>query len=108
MTTASSRHTGGVNVMMCDGSARFVANDVSRPTWQALGSRNGEEMIQRSSFDVQLQPWERWVFRSGWGREHVERQSQNPMFQWLLAALLLQSSDAVAAEYRDRRGAHGA
>jgi prepilin-type N-terminal cleavage/methylation domain-containing protein/prepilin-type processing-associated H-X9-DG protein len=45
MTTASSRHNGGVNVMMCDGSARFVANDVSRPTWQALGSRNGEEII---------------------------------------------------------------
>ena len=45
MTTASSRHSGGVNVMMCDGSARFVANDVSRPTWQALGSRNGEEII---------------------------------------------------------------
>jgi prepilin-type N-terminal cleavage/methylation domain-containing protein/prepilin-type processing-associated H-X9-DG protein len=45
MTTASSRHNGGVNMMMCDGSARFVSNDVNRPTWQALGSRNGEEII---------------------------------------------------------------
>jgi prepilin-type processing-associated H-X9-DG protein len=46
MTTASSRHSGGVNVMMCDGSARFVSSEVSRPTWQALGSRNGEEVVQ--------------------------------------------------------------
>jgi prepilin-type N-terminal cleavage/methylation domain-containing protein/prepilin-type processing-associated H-X9-DG protein len=46
MTTAGSRHTGGVNMMLCDGSARFVSNDISRPTWQAIGSRNGEEIIQ--------------------------------------------------------------
>lgn len=45
MTTASSRHSGGVNLMLCDGSARFVANDISRLTWQALGSRNGDEVI---------------------------------------------------------------
>jgi prepilin-type N-terminal cleavage/methylation domain-containing protein/prepilin-type processing-associated H-X9-DG protein len=48
MTTASSRHKVGVNLMFCDGSARFVANDISRPTWQALGSRNGDEVIQES------------------------------------------------------------
>jgi prepilin-type N-terminal cleavage/methylation domain-containing protein/prepilin-type processing-associated H-X9-DG protein len=46
MTTAGSRHSGGVNMMLCDGSARFVSEDISRPTWQALGSRNGEEIIQ--------------------------------------------------------------
>ena len=45
MTTAGSRHAGGVNLMMCDGSAHFVADEISRPTWQALGSRNGEEVI---------------------------------------------------------------
>ena len=45
MTTASSRHTGGVNLMLCDGSARFVSNSISRLTWQALGSRNGDEII---------------------------------------------------------------
>jgi prepilin-type processing-associated H-X9-DG protein len=48
MTTAGSRHSGGVNVMMCDGSARFVSSDIDRPTWQALGSRNGEEVIQEA------------------------------------------------------------
>jgi prepilin-type N-terminal cleavage/methylation domain-containing protein/prepilin-type processing-associated H-X9-DG protein len=45
MTTASSRHTGGVNMMLCDGSARFISNEVSRPVWQALGSRNGGELV---------------------------------------------------------------
>ncbi len=45
MTTATSRHTGGVNVMLCDGSARFISEDVNRPAWQALGSRNGEELV---------------------------------------------------------------
>jgi prepilin-type processing-associated H-X9-DG protein len=48
MTTAGSRHSGGVNVMMCDGSARFVSSDIDRPTWQSLGSRNGEEVVQES------------------------------------------------------------
>jgi prepilin-type N-terminal cleavage/methylation domain-containing protein len=43
MTTATSRHNGGVNLMLSDGSARFVADSVERRTWQAIGSRNGEE-----------------------------------------------------------------
>ncbi len=44
MTTATSRHSGGVNLMLADGSARFVSDDVERRTWMALGSRNGEEL----------------------------------------------------------------
>jgi prepilin-type N-terminal cleavage/methylation domain-containing protein/prepilin-type processing-associated H-X9-DG protein len=45
MTTANSRHTGGVNVALCDGSVRFVANSISLTTWRALGSRNGGEVL---------------------------------------------------------------
>jgi prepilin-type processing-associated H-X9-DG protein len=45
MTTANSRHTGGVNVALCDGSVRFVANSISLTTWRALGSRNGQEVL---------------------------------------------------------------
>jgi prepilin-type N-terminal cleavage/methylation domain-containing protein/prepilin-type processing-associated H-X9-DG protein len=48
MTTSSSRHPGGVNLLMCDGSARFVADDISVSTWRALGSRNGDEVISES------------------------------------------------------------
>jgi prepilin-type N-terminal cleavage/methylation domain-containing protein/prepilin-type processing-associated H-X9-DG protein len=35
---ARSWHTGGVNVSMCDGSVRFVRNDISATTWVALSS----------------------------------------------------------------------
>jgi prepilin-type N-terminal cleavage/methylation domain-containing protein/prepilin-type processing-associated H-X9-DG protein len=42
---ARSRHAGGVNVAMCDGTVRFVENSISLPTWQALGTMNGSESI---------------------------------------------------------------
>jgi prepilin-type processing-associated H-X9-DG protein len=40
---ARSRHPGGVNISLCDGSVRFITNNVSLATWQALGSMNGGE-----------------------------------------------------------------
>jgi prepilin-type N-terminal cleavage/methylation domain-containing protein/prepilin-type processing-associated H-X9-DG protein len=40
---ARSRHSNGVNVMMCDGSTRFMSNSVTLTTWQALGTMNGNE-----------------------------------------------------------------
>jgi prepilin-type N-terminal cleavage/methylation domain-containing protein/prepilin-type processing-associated H-X9-DG protein len=42
---ASSAHTGGVNVLLMDGSVRFVTNSISVPTWRAVGTRNGGEVI---------------------------------------------------------------
>jgi prepilin-type processing-associated H-X9-DG protein len=44
-SAARSRHTGGVNVALCDGSIRFVRNSVPLVTWQALGTMNGGEVI---------------------------------------------------------------
>lgn len=38
---ARSRHPGGVNVCMVDGSVHFVTNTISLPLWQALISANG-------------------------------------------------------------------
>jgi prepilin-type N-terminal cleavage/methylation domain-containing protein/prepilin-type processing-associated H-X9-DG protein len=35
---ARSRHSGGVNVSMCDGSIRFVTNGIAAATWVALSS----------------------------------------------------------------------
>ncbi|WP_439624467.1 DUF1559 domain-containing protein [Gemmata sp.] len=32
-----SRHAGGVNVVLCDGSVRFVPNGIDANTWQRLG-----------------------------------------------------------------------
>jgi prepilin-type N-terminal cleavage/methylation domain-containing protein/prepilin-type processing-associated H-X9-DG protein len=43
--TASSRHPGGVNVAMCDGSVRFVSNSIDKLAWQAMGTRNGNETV---------------------------------------------------------------
>jgi prepilin-type N-terminal cleavage/methylation domain-containing protein/prepilin-type processing-associated H-X9-DG protein len=45
-TLASSTHGGGgVNVVMCDGSVRFVPNSISLATWRAMGSRALGEVI---------------------------------------------------------------
>jgi len=41
----SSRHTGGVNVGLGDGSVRFVRDSVELATWRGLGSRNGGEVL---------------------------------------------------------------
>ena len=41
----SSGHTGGVNAVMGDGSIRFINNSISLPTWRAMGTSNGGEVI---------------------------------------------------------------
>jgi prepilin-type N-terminal cleavage/methylation domain-containing protein/prepilin-type processing-associated H-X9-DG protein len=43
--SASSFHTGGVNVTMSDGSVRFVTDDVDAATWTAAGSKAGGETL---------------------------------------------------------------
>jgi prepilin-type processing-associated H-X9-DG protein len=40
-----SRHAGGVNVVLCDGSASFVSDNVERSLWQALSTSAGEELV---------------------------------------------------------------
>jgi prepilin-type N-terminal cleavage/methylation domain-containing protein/prepilin-type processing-associated H-X9-DG protein len=38
--SARSRHPGGVNVSMCDGTVRFVQNTISLNAWQELSTMN--------------------------------------------------------------------
>ena len=45
MATARSHHPGGVNVLMSDGSGRFVTESISTPLWRGIGSRNGGELV---------------------------------------------------------------
>lgn len=45
MATARSRHPGGVNVLMGDGSGRFVPESIALPVWRGLGTRNGRELV---------------------------------------------------------------
>ena len=47
---ASSRHSGGVNVLFLDGSVRGVKSTVSLPVWWALGTRAGGEVISADSY----------------------------------------------------------
>jgi prepilin-type N-terminal cleavage/methylation domain-containing protein/prepilin-type processing-associated H-X9-DG protein len=47
---ARSRHSGGVNSAMCDGSVRFFADSINAATWRALATRAGGETISNSDF----------------------------------------------------------
>jgi prepilin-type N-terminal cleavage/methylation domain-containing protein/prepilin-type processing-associated H-X9-DG protein len=38
-----SRHPNGVNASLCDGSVRFVANNITLNTWQAVSTMDGGE-----------------------------------------------------------------
>jgi prepilin-type N-terminal cleavage/methylation domain-containing protein/prepilin-type processing-associated H-X9-DG protein len=50
MLTARSLHPGGVNVLFCDGSVRFVKDSVSPVPWRAIGSRNRGEVVSGDAF----------------------------------------------------------
>jgi prepilin-type N-terminal cleavage/methylation domain-containing protein/prepilin-type processing-associated H-X9-DG protein len=47
---ARSRHSGGVNSLMGDGSVRFIKNSISGAIWVALGSVNGNEVISSDAY----------------------------------------------------------
>jgi prepilin-type processing-associated H-X9-DG protein len=41
----SSRHTGGVHMLLADGAVRFVGENINLATWRGLGTRAGGEII---------------------------------------------------------------
>jgi prepilin-type N-terminal cleavage/methylation domain-containing protein/prepilin-type processing-associated H-X9-DG protein len=45
-----SRHSGGVNALVADGHVQFIKNSVSAVVWQALGSRNGGEVVSGDAY----------------------------------------------------------
>lgn len=45
-----SRHPGGVNVLFCDGSVRFLKNTINVPTFQALSTRGLGEVISADAY----------------------------------------------------------
>ena len=49
VTAARSRHPGGVQVTLCDGSGRSISNDIALEVWMAMGSMNGEEVVDSAS-----------------------------------------------------------
>jgi prepilin-type N-terminal cleavage/methylation domain-containing protein/prepilin-type processing-associated H-X9-DG protein len=45
ITAARSAHGGGVNLLLCDGSVRFVQDGVNGDTWRWLSTRIGGEVL---------------------------------------------------------------
>lgn len=45
-----SKHTGGSNWVLADGSVRFMTYNLTPQMWQALATRNGGEVIDGSQF----------------------------------------------------------
>jgi prepilin-type processing-associated H-X9-DG protein len=45
MHAARSRHPGGVQVVLCDGSSRFVRQNISIVTWRSLSTTRGGEPV---------------------------------------------------------------
>jgi prepilin-type processing-associated H-X9-DG protein len=43
--TARSYHPSGVNVVFCDGSVRFVRNQIELPIWRAMATRAGHDLL---------------------------------------------------------------
>jgi prepilin-type N-terminal cleavage/methylation domain-containing protein/prepilin-type processing-associated H-X9-DG protein len=43
---ARSYHSGGVNVGFCDGSVRFVSNNIDLTTWSNIGARADGQVVQ--------------------------------------------------------------
>jgi prepilin-type N-terminal cleavage/methylation domain-containing protein/prepilin-type processing-associated H-X9-DG protein len=48
--TSRSYHPGGVNVLLGDGSVRFVRSTINGATWRALGTVAGGEVVSSDSF----------------------------------------------------------
>lgn len=41
---ARSYHVGGVHTLLCDGSVRFISENIDLNTWRAIGTRMGSEV----------------------------------------------------------------
>jgi len=50
LKTFRSRHAGGVNTLMGDGSVKFIKNSVNQTNWWALGTKAGGEVISADTF----------------------------------------------------------
>jgi len=45
LSSPRSYHAGGVNLLLCDGSVRFISDGIALPTWRGLATRAGGEVL---------------------------------------------------------------
>jgi prepilin-type N-terminal cleavage/methylation domain-containing protein/prepilin-type processing-associated H-X9-DG protein len=45
LKAARSRHAGGVNLLLCDGSVHFISNNIKPATWAALATRARGDLV---------------------------------------------------------------
>ncbi len=50
ITNANSLHPGGANVLMTDGSVKFIKSTVQPKVWWSLGTRSGGEVISADAY----------------------------------------------------------
>ena len=48
LNPATSHHPGGINLLLLDGSVRFVGETIASSAWRALGTRAGGEVVSSS------------------------------------------------------------
>jgi prepilin-type processing-associated H-X9-DG protein len=49
-SNAQSNHPGGVNVLLTDGSVRFIKDTVRQSLWMSLGTRAGAEAMEDTAY----------------------------------------------------------
>ena len=49
MITASSNHSGGVNVLFGDGTVRFIKDSINYQAWYAIATKSFGEVVNSSS-----------------------------------------------------------
>jgi prepilin-type N-terminal cleavage/methylation domain-containing protein/prepilin-type processing-associated H-X9-DG protein len=49
-TPANSRHSGGVNVLMTDGSSKFIKDSIAQNIWWGLGTRSNGEVLNADAY----------------------------------------------------------
>ncbi len=50
LSNAQSNHPGGVNVLMADGSCRFIKDSIAQAAWFALGTRQKGDIVDASTY----------------------------------------------------------
>ena len=66
VSSASSRHAGGVTVAVADGATRFVANKIAKEVWWALGTRHSRKASAGNTGDYGGEPDEVTVSDGEW------------------------------------------